>query len=140
MNTGRPERRFHLPEAVVRPEGLPADTARLLEAAVRQALADAVRAAGGQPSDPPAAAAHDAARTGAEEPSEDGYRVPGYDAAGRPVTVRLRRAPRWGAPGPAGGLGLGPGAGTRGRNLGGGARTGPALPSATAAAPVPARP
>lgn len=47
MNTGRPERRFHLPEAVVRPEGLPADTARLLEAAVRQALADAVRAAGG---------------------------------------------------------------------------------------------
>ncbi|KKZ71942.1 hypothetical protein VO63_21185, partial [Streptomyces showdoensis] len=42
--------------------------------------------------------------------------------------------------GPAGGLGLGPGAGTRGRNLGGGARTGPELPSATAAAPVPARP
>ncbi|MFE2323343.1 hypothetical protein ACFXD5_05355 [Streptomyces sp. NPDC059385] len=140
MNTPGPERRFHLPETIVRPEGLPADTARLLEAAVRQALAEAVRAAGGQISDTPAPASHEGARAEAEETSGDGYRVPSYDDAGRPVTVRLRRAPRWGAAGPAGGLGIGAGAGTRGRNLGGGARTTPALRSTRVAPAAPERP
>ncbi|MFD5887268.1 hypothetical protein ACFWHQ_15020 [Streptomyces sp. NPDC060334] len=140
MNTGRPERHFHLPETIARPEGLAPETARLLEVAVRQALADAVRAAGGQISDTPAPAAHGGARTEAEETSGDGYRVPSYDDAGRPVTVRLRRAPRWGAAGPAGGLGIGAGAGTRGRNLGGGARTTPGLRSTAAGPPAPERP
>ncbi|MFE7580865.1 hypothetical protein ACFU5Y_04770 [Streptomyces gardneri] len=140
MSTGRPERCFHPPEFPDRPEGLAPETARLLEAAVRQALADAVRAAGGQISQTPAAAAHGGARAEAEETSGDGYRVPSYDAAGRPVTVRLRRAPRWGTAGPAGGLGIGAGAGTRGRNLGGGARTTPELRSTDAAPAAPERP
>lgn len=138
MNTGRPECQFHPPETIARPEGLAPETARLLEAAVRQALADAVRAAGGRFAGAPPPAAHDGARREGEEPSEDGYRVPSYDAAGRPVTVRLRRD-RGGAPPfgrPAGGLGLGAGAGTGGRNLGSGARTAPVR--STAAAP-PAR-
>ncbi|GEB61290.1 hypothetical protein [Streptomyces gardneri] len=140
MSIGRPERHFHLPETIARPEGLSTDTARLLEAAVRQALADAVRAADGQISETPAPTAHGGARAETEETSGDGYRVPSYDNAGRPVTVRLRRAPRWGTAGPAGGLGIGPGAGARGRNLGGGARTTPELRSTHAAPAAPERP
>ncbi|MFF3650951.1 hypothetical protein ACFYXV_20220 [Streptomyces sp. NPDC002181] len=127
MNTGRTERHFHLPEAVVRPEGLAPDTARFLELAVRRALADAVRAVGGRPAQPPPPAREEPRAGGGTAP-EDGYQVPSYDAAGRPVTVPLRRAPRWGgdtaAGGPSGGLGLGAGAGTGGRNLGAGAGAG----------------
>ncbi|MGW5420899.1 hypothetical protein ACWEV0_11835, partial [Streptomyces sp. NPDC003943] len=118
MNTGRPERHFHLPESVARPEGLATDTARLLEAAVRQALADAVRAAGGHLSETPAPEAHGGARAEGEETSGDGYQVPSYDRGGRPVTVRFRGASRWGAAGPAGGLGTGSGAGAGGRDSG----------------------
>ncbi|MEU7018233.1 hypothetical protein [Streptomyces sp. NPDC046385] len=137
MSTGRTERHFHLPETIARPEGLAPDTARLLELAVRQALADAVRAAGGHPSPSPPRPAHHEPRAQAEAAPGDGYRVPSYDAAGRPVTVPLRRAPRWGGAGrPAGGLGLGAAAGTGARDLGGGARPRQQVPSA----PAPERP
>lgn len=141
MNTGRPERCFHPPELPARPEGIAPENARLLEAAVRQAVTDAVRAAGGRFAGTPPPAAHDEARREGAEPSEDGYRVPSYDSGGRPVTVRLHRD-RGGAPPvgrPAGGLGLGAGAGTGGRNLGGGARTTPEL-RRSAAPPASERP
>ncbi|MFF0750512.1 hypothetical protein [Streptomyces sp. NPDC004267] len=149
MNTSRPERHFHLPASIARPEGLATRAAGLLEAAVRQALADAVRAAGGHlAEDPSAPAAHGGSRAVEEETSgdgerdggADGYRVPSYDAAGRPVTVRLRRAPRWGTAGPAGGLGTWKGSGTGGAGLGGAVGATPALRSAAEAPAAPERP
>ncbi|MFE7546758.1 hypothetical protein [Streptomyces gardneri] len=141
MSTGRPERCFHPPEFPDRPEGLAPETARLLEAAVRQALADAVRAAGGRFAGTPPPTAHEGAHREGAEPSEDGYQVPSYDSAGRPVTVRLHRDRGGATPvgRPAGGLGIGSGAGTGGRNLGGGAHTAPELRRA-AAPPASERP
>lgn len=139
MNHPRPERRFHLPESVPRPEALAPETARLLEIAVRQALTDAVRAAGGHLAETPAPEAPGTARAEGAETSGDGYRVPSYADAGRPVAVRLRGAPGRGATGAAGGLGIGAGAGTGGRNLGVGAGRTPTRRS-TPAAPAPERP
>lgn len=128
MNTGRPERRFHLPEALPRPDGLAPETARLLEVAVLQGLADAVRTAGGGTvgtgSEPDPQAARGGGRDdGRGEGTGDGYEVPSYARAGRPVTLPLfREAGGGAATGSAGGLGVRSGAGTGGRNLGGGGR------------------
>ncbi|MEU8761566.1 hypothetical protein [Streptomyces sp. NPDC048659] len=138
MTEGRPELRFHPPVFPPPPEGLAPETARLLEAAVRRAVADAVRAAGGRFAEPgapgPPAVPPERARPGppeAPDPGSDGYRVPGYASGGRPVTVRLRRDRGGAGPAgrPEGGLGLGARAGTGGRNLGGGARTGAPAPA-----------
>ncbi|MER8043617.1 hypothetical protein [Streptomyces sp. NPDC094032] len=150
MNTGRPERRFHPPELPAPPEGLPPETARLLEGAVRQALADAVRAFGGGEggATPTSAAAPgggtrgtaDEVRAPGERTSDGGYEVPSYAHRGRPVTVPLRDGPGAPAAGPvgrpAGGLGPATGSGGGRRDLGAGARPWgePAPP------PAPARP
>ncbi|MEU6975402.1 MULTISPECIES: hypothetical protein [unclassified Streptomyces] len=135
MNTGRRERRFHPPDVPARPEGISPETARLLESAVRQALSDAVRTLGDGTSGatPTSAAAPDGARDAAAPPrppgegtSGDGYEVPSYADAGRPVTVPLRDGPGVPATGPvgrpAGGLGPAEVTGSGTRDLGGGAR------------------
>ncbi|MFE1377394.1 hypothetical protein ACFW6S_00350 [Streptomyces sp. NPDC058740] len=141
MNAGRPVRRFHLPEVVPRPEGLAPETSRLLEVAVRQALADAVRAAGGGSAgtEPPpvSGGTRDAER---EAAVGDGYEVPSYAGSGRPVTLPLLRPAAGQATGPAGGIGPRSGAGTGGRNLGGGARTAPGPRGAPAAPAARERP
>ncbi|MER5199998.1 hypothetical protein ACWD3J_41585 [Streptomyces sp. NPDC002755] len=150
MTTGPRERRFHPPELPARPEGLAPETARLLELAVRRALADAVQMVVGVPpgGTPTAAAAPDGARPAVEESrapgeriSADGYEVPSYADAGRPVIVPLLDGPGLPATGPvgrpAGGLGLAAHTGSGVRDLGAGARPWGA-PRSAPAPPAPA--
>ncbi|MFD9724985.1 hypothetical protein [Streptomyces sp. NPDC059072] len=148
MSTGRHERRFHPPELPVRPEGLAPETARLLELAVRQAVADAVQALDGDrtggpttPAAPPGGArpAAEASPASAPRASVDGYEVPSYADAGRPVALPLLDGPGPAATGavgrPAGGLGLAAHTGSGARDLGAGARPwgAPASPASSPA-------
>ncbi|MBD0708181.1 MULTISPECIES: hypothetical protein [unclassified Streptomyces] len=126
------ERRYHPPEVGARPEGLPPETALLVETAVREALRAAVRGA---------EAAHASAAGGQDRPREpyaeeraraEGYRVRSYDAGGRPVTLPVRGARPVAPVRPVGGLGFGGGA----RRVGRRPYRWATRPPAPAAAPV----
>lgn len=120
----RTERHFHPPEPAPRPEGLPPESARLLEQAIREAVAAAVRLATLGEGDARGSAAPPREPYAPDRAVPDGYPVPSFDAEGRPVVLPVRGTASDARPGgatqrPAGGLGPGSRSGAGALNLGG---------------------